>query len=126
MPVPIGPRQMRTSTSPGLSASGPWLLMARIAARSLVKTRAGPTLRYTPSASTTLGSMAVLLMTAPSGARLPRGNVTVDAVVLAQHLAQPGAALGALPPVEVAVERLAADREAAAVEQAEAAQVQHD
>ena len=79
-----------------------------MAARSVVNTRAGPVLRYTPSASTTDGSMAVLLMTEPSGARLPRGKVTVlvsprsracvgrhdhvvgiDAVALAQQLAQP-------------------------------------
>ena len=31
----------------------------------------------TPSASTTLGSIAVLLITLPSGARLPRGKLTV-------------------------------------------------
>ena len=68
---------MSTMTSPGLTRSGPWLLMAAIAARSRVNTRAGPTFRYTPSASTTEGSIAVLLITEPCGARFPRGNVTV-------------------------------------------------
>ena len=52
--------------------------MAATAARSVVNTLAGPTLRYTPSTPTTLGSIAVLLMTDPSGARLPHGNVTVE------------------------------------------------
>ena len=75
IPAPIGPRQIRTITSPAFTCPA---LMAAIVARSVVKTRAGPTLRYTPSASTTLGSIAVLLMTAPSGARLPRGKVTVE------------------------------------------------
>ena len=63
--------------------------------------------------------MAVLLITEPSGARLPRGNVIVlvspaaarllrrhdhvvgiDAVLRAQALPQRLAPLGALPPVE--------------------------
>ena len=51
--------------------------MAAMASRSEVKTRALPVLRYTPSSSTTVGSMAVDLMTEPSGARFPPGNVTV-------------------------------------------------
>src|SRR6185369_15647298 len=106
-------------------------------------TRAGPVLRYTPSASTPDGSMAVLLITAPSGARLPRGNVTVlvrprsrarrihddvvrvHAVLLHQTLAQRGASRGALPPVERPAEGLAGHGQAALVEQAPAAEVQH-
>ena len=44
MPEPIGPRQMSTSTSPGWTRSAV-LLMAAMAAFSVVKTRAGPILR---------------------------------------------------------------------------------
>ena len=45
MPAPSGPRQISTITSPGFTRSGPVLLMAAIAARSVVNTRAGPVLR---------------------------------------------------------------------------------
>src|SRR5207247_1108553 len=45
MPAPSGPRQIRTRTSPDLIRSGPWLLIAAMAARSVVNTRAGPSLR---------------------------------------------------------------------------------
>src|SRR3989304_2346841 len=42
MPAPSGPRQISTRTSPARSRSGPWLLIAAIAARPRVNTRAGP------------------------------------------------------------------------------------
>ena len=45
MPVPIGPIPVSTSTSPGLIASPSKPFSARIAARSEVKTRAGPRCR---------------------------------------------------------------------------------
>ena len=78
MPVPSGPPQVSTMISPALILKSSSVdLMARMASRSEVKTLAVPRLRYTPSASTTVGSMAVLLMTEPDGARLPLGNVTV-------------------------------------------------
>ena len=78
IPVPNGPPQVSTMMSPPLTrSSSSRLLMARTACRSDRKTLAGPTLRYTPSSSTTVGSMAVLLITEPSGAMLPDGNVTV-------------------------------------------------
>ena len=44
---------------------------------SEVKTRAGPVLRYTPSESITDGSIAVDLITEPSGQRFPMGKQTV-------------------------------------------------
>ena len=88
--------------------------------------------------------MAVLLMTDPSGARLPSGKQTVDvrprlgahlrrhdhvvridAVAFVQLRAQPRPSLGRFPRVELRVERHAADRQHAGVEQAQAAQVQH-
>jgi len=75
MPVPIGPRQMSTITSPGRTRAS---LIAAIASRSVVKTRAGPVIRYTPSSSHTVGSMAVALMTEPSGAMLPCGKQIVE------------------------------------------------
>src|SRR5450756_1375225 len=56
----------------------PPLLIAATAASSVENTRAGPVIRYTPSSPTTLGSIDVLLITDPPGARLPLGNVTVD------------------------------------------------
>ena len=99
--------------------------MAAMASRSETKTRALPVLRYTPSSSTTVGSMAVDLMTEPWGARLPRGKVTVlvrpfdcgavgghDDVVgvysvdVAEVVAHVLAAFGVFPPVEVFVEGL--------------------
>src|SRR5436305_1376163 len=67
---------MSTSTSPAwMPIPAPFI--AAIAARSEVKTRAGPAFRYTPSGSTTDGSMEVLLITEPSGhaARLRRPTV---------------------------------------------------
>ena len=88
--------------------------------------------------------MAVLLMTAPSGARLPTGKHTVDVsprdrarsgLMMTSSGSMPSwslrlaaqgvAALGLLPPVEAGVERFAADGLDAAVEQACRAQVQH-
>ena len=78
MPVPRGPPQVRTMMSPALIlSSSSRLLIAAIAALSERKTLARPVLRYTPSSSTTVGSIAVLLMTDPSGARLPAGKQTV-------------------------------------------------
>ena len=81
--------------------------------------------------------MAVLLITEPSGARLPCGKVTVggetgaggagrvhdhiawiDAVTLLQYAAQLRAARGSFPPIERGVQRLAADREDARFQQA--------
>ena len=44
MPAPIGPRPIRTSTSPALIGSAPCPLIAAIASLSRVKTRAGPSL----------------------------------------------------------------------------------
>ncbi len=97
-----------------------------------------------PSVSTTEGSIAVDLMTHPSGARLPSGNVTVlvkprlraasgDMMTLSgstlsrvrQQFAEARAALGLRPPVEVLSERVARRRERVEFEQAEFAQVQH-
>ena len=70
----MGPTPAKTSTSPARM----WpALMAVIASRSRVNTRAGPSKKNTPSGDSTAGSMEVLLMTAPSGAKLPRGKVTV-------------------------------------------------
>ncbi len=86
MPVPIGPRQMRTSTSPA------WMrpaLIAAIAAASVRNTRASPVNRYTPSDPMTLGSMAVALITDPSGAMFPTGAQNVD--VSPRRLASSGA-----------------------------------
>ncbi len=60
--------------SPGFMSPA---FMARIAWDSVVNTRAGPILRYTPSLSSSVGSMAVLLTTEPSGERLPWGKVIV-------------------------------------------------
>ena len=77
MPEPIGPRPMSTRTSPGLIGSSPCPLIAAIASRSVVKTRAGPSLAIDAVGVDDAGSMAVLLMTEPSGARLPRGKETV-------------------------------------------------
>ena len=84
-------------------------------------------------------------MTEPSGARLPRGKVTVlvrpalrgsfgahdhvvgiDAVARASNVAQPLAPLALLPPVEHLPERLAGDGQARVIEQAQLPQVQHD
>ena len=48
IPAPIGPRQMSTRTSPSAMRRS---LIALIAAGSLVKMRAGPVNRYTPSVS---------------------------------------------------------------------------
>ena len=45
MPVPAGPQPASTTTSPAFTASGPCDLMAAMAARSLVNTRAGPVRR---------------------------------------------------------------------------------
>src|ERR1035441_10023539 len=75
MPAPAGPPHISTTTSP--SATLP-LLMAWIAASSVTNTFAGPTCRYTPYSSTREGSMAVLLITEASGARLPTGKQMVE------------------------------------------------
>ena len=71
MPVPDGPVPISTITSPSRIGRSVVPFTARIASRSSVNTRAGPRCRYTPSASTTDGSIAVALMTEPCGARLP-------------------------------------------------------
>src|SRR5437867_10254144 len=125
-------------TSPASRRSGPRLLIAAMASRSRVKTRAGPTFIYTPSGPTTLGSMAVLLITAPSGARLPLGNVTVlvsprarargihdhvvgaDAVHGGKPLPQRAPPVRRLPPVEDGAEPLAAHGQRVELEQPEA------
>ena len=78
MPVPIGPPQVIIMMSPAFTlAASSRLLIAEMASRSEVNTLAGPTFLYTPSSSTTDGSMAVLFITEPSGAMFPEGNVTV-------------------------------------------------
>ena len=77
IPVPDGPLPMSTMTSPGLIGRSPLPFTALIASRSSANTRAGPICRYTLSASVTVASMAVALMTEPSGAMLPTGNTTV-------------------------------------------------
>ena len=88
--------------------------------------------------------MAVLFTIAPCGARLPPRKLTVlvsprrraasgaqdhvvgvDAVRLAQALAQPPPALGALPPFERRAQRLAGGGARGEVEQTELAQMQH-
>ena len=89
--------------------------------------------------------MEVLLMTEPSGARLPTGKQTVGVrprerarsgdmmtssgsmpSLIEQILAQRVAAWAVLPPVEVGVEGFAGDGLDGGVEQAGAAQVEHD
>ena len=114
MPEPIGPRQIEHEHVAGLESVR--ALIAAIAAGSVRNTFAGPVKRYTPSASTTDGSIAVLLITAPSGARLPLGKHTVDvrprarrlvgrhddvvgidAVAFLQQRAEPRAPLGRSP-----------------------------
>ena len=65
---------MSTITSPGSIRPA---LIASMASDSRRNTRAGPLLRYTPSGSTTLGSMDVLLTTDPPGAKFPRQKVIV-------------------------------------------------
>ncbi len=52
----------------------PCPLIAAMASVSRQKTRAGPVLRYTPSESTTRGSIAVLLITEPSGREVAAGE----------------------------------------------------
>ena len=70
IPVPNGPAPISTRTSPVKSHP----LDRRDGIAPPVNTRAGPSCRYTPSGSTTAGSMDVDLITDPSGARLPRGR----------------------------------------------------
>ena len=84
-------------------------------------------------------------MTEPPGARLPVGKVTVDvrplfargigvhddvigidAVAVAEHLTNRDAAFGLLPPVEHGSELLSGHGQCAGIEQAGAAEVQHD
>ena len=89
-------------------------LMAAIASRSVVKTRADPVMRNTPSSSTTSGSIAVLLITDPSGARLPIGKlidgdtlqITVDTIQLEGQIDLVGEGQERFDPQEGA-ERLA-------------------
>src|SRR5437870_7617150 len=144
MPAPRGPRQMSTMTSPGWTRPGPWLLMAAIAARSRVNTRAGPTLRYRPSGPTTDGygralDHGSLRGQVPSGERYRASQppalcplrvhddlVRVDAVDGAQPISERLSPLGAFPPVEDRPEPLAGDRKAALVQQPLASQVEHD
>ncbi|MOA01566.1 hypothetical protein D3C78_1209810 [compost metagenome] len=64
----------------------PPVLIALIAALSVVNTLARPRWRYTPSWLTTDGSIAADLMTDPSGAILPTGKVTVEAIPAARAL----------------------------------------
>ena len=45
MPDPIGPRPHKTSTSPGSTRTGPVPFKAAMAARSVVNTFAGPSMR---------------------------------------------------------------------------------
>ena len=118
--------------------------MAAMASRSDVKTRALPVLRYTPSSSTTVGSMAVDLMTEPCGARFPPGKVTVlvrpldfgavgghddvvgvDAVDVSEVVAHVLSALGIFPPVEVFVEGLPGGGKGRGVEKTEVSEVEH-
>ena len=53
-------------------------LIAAIAAGSVTKTFAGPVNRNTPSGPMTDGSIAVALITDPSGAMLPVGAQNVE------------------------------------------------
>ncbi len=95
-------------------------------------------------ASISEGSMAVLFITLPSGARLPTGKQMVGVSPRARARSgermtssasmpsnsrsrslQRRAALALLPPVQVCVQRLAGHRPHARVEQARTAQVQH-
>ena len=83
-------------------------------------------------------------MTQPSGARLPRGKVTVlvrprafalirrhddrvgiDLVAFLQQCAKPGTAFGLRPPVQDRTQFLARDRQRIEFEQAELAEVEH-
>jgi hypothetical protein len=84
------------------------------------------------------------LITAPSGARLPRGNVTVlvrprarplgrhdhlvgiDAIACREQIAQLCAPLRALPPVQHCAQALAGHRQRLFVQHAQPAQMQHD
>ena len=61
--TPAAPRSFSPSTTSAL--------IARMALDSLVNTFAGPTILYIPSEFSNDGSMAVLLITDPSGARFP-------------------------------------------------------
>ena len=109
---------------------GPSPLIAAIAAFSVVNTFAGPTLRYTPSASTTDGSIAVDLMTDAVRAQVAarerhRAGQAARLRLRRRHDdRRPGrrrrascsrsrsrcAALGLRPPVEDLAERLAGRR----------------
>ena len=105
MPVPIGPPQVIIMMSPAFTlATSSRLLIAEMASRSEVNTLAGPTFLYTPSSSTTDGSMAVLFITEPSGAMFPEGNVTVRVRPLA--LARSGVLTSASGSVPLAAPRL--------------------
>ena len=142
MPAPIGPRQISTSTSPA------WMLSCldrgdrrRLADEHL--RRAGEAVTRRP-ASTTDGSIAVLLITAPSGARFPAGRHIVDArprfaAASGDMITSSGSTpsrsrrrcrsarppLGRFPPVELLAERAALDGEDRGVEQPGAPQVEH-
>ena len=131
-------------TSPGSIGAPAEPLIAAMASRSLANTRAGPVSRYTPSSSRARGSMAVLLITLPPGARLPSGKQTVDVIPLAPRPigraddvvridpvrleeagSQPRTAFARLPLVEHVVPRPPRDRHRVAVEEPSAPQVQH-
>ena len=145
-PGAAGPAPDQDNMSPGATLAPRLPLIAAMAAFSIVKTLGRARVRNTPSASITVGSIAVALMTEPSGHRLPDRKhdgarqslvpgdlgrhdhvIGIDTIALPEQFAELPCRRGlSRHCIEDLVPRLADDGQALTVDDAQLAQVQHD